>query len=78
MANSSRLSGAMASLISDGPFAQTIMSYPALSAVAAVLLVALFVNFSLNKTPNLDLPIVGEPGSKIGKKDIVEGARKVC
>ncbi|KAL6852475.1 hypothetical protein ACO1O0_007020 [Amphichorda felina] len=66
----------MASLISDGPFAQTIMSYPALSAVAAVLLVALFVNFSLNNTPHLDLPIVGEPGSKVGKKDIVEGARK--
>ena len=66
----------MASLISDGPFAQTIMSYPALSA--AVLLVALFVNFSLNKTPNLDLPIVGQSGSKFGKKDIVEGARKIC
>jgi hypothetical protein len=68
----------MESLSSSGNAAKAFVSLPALSIIAALFVVVIFVrSFVTNRTPKLDLPIVGEPGSQIGKKDILEGANKV-
>jgi hypothetical protein len=69
--------GAVAALIADSTIGQAFMSFPALSSAAVVILVAALMHFSFNRAPKLDLPVVGEPGSKVEKKHIVEGARKV-
>jgi hypothetical protein len=67
----------MESLTSGNPIGQAVMSFPGLSIAVAVLAIALFARFNSTRTPKPDLPVVGVPGSKITKKELLEGARKV-
>ncbi|KAK4112271.1 cytochrome P450 [Canariomyces notabilis] len=66
----------MESLTSGNPIGQAVMSFPGLSIAVAVLAIALFARFNSTRTPKPDLPVVGVPGSKITKKELLEGARK--
>lgn len=53
--------------------------FPGLSLIAAITVAAiLYYGYQyMNRAPQLNYPVVGEPGTHITKKELVEGARKV-
>lgn len=61
----------------DGAKALPAGSLAMLSTGALLVVVILVKYFVWDRPPKLNLPVVGEPGTQIGRKEILEGARKV-
>jgi hypothetical protein len=55
-----------------------VLQWPALLEATILIMIVTYVGYSVyNRPPKLNVPVVGEPGSQVGRKEILEGARKV-